>query len=50
MKLAAAHAIANLIAPEELSDDSIIPGVFNGKVAKTVAGEVMKAAIRTGVA
>jgi malate dehydrogenase (oxaloacetate-decarboxylating) len=50
MKLAAAYAIANVIAPNELSEDYIIPGVFNPKVAETVAREVMKAAIKTGVA
>lgn len=48
MKLAAAHAIAAMISEEELCDDYIIPGVFNQKVAETVAGEVKKAAIKTG--
>ncbi len=49
MKLAAAHAIANVIPEEELSEDYIIPGVFNTAVAEAVAREVKKAAIRTGV-
>lgn len=49
MKLAAAHAIANVIPEEELSEDYIIPGVFNATVAEAVAREVKKAAIRTGV-
>jgi malate dehydrogenase (oxaloacetate-decarboxylating) len=49
MKLAAAHAIANVIPEEELSEDYIVPGVFNATVAETVAKEVKKAAIRTGV-
>lgn len=49
MKLAAAHAIAAMISEEELCDDYIIPGVFNQKVAETVASEVKKAAIKTGV-
>jgi malate dehydrogenase (oxaloacetate-decarboxylating) len=49
MKLAAAHAIANVISDDELSEDYIIPGVFNATVAETVAREVKKAAIRTGV-
>ncbi len=49
MKLAAAYAIANMISDEELSEDYIIPGVFNPKVAETVASEVKKTAIKTGV-
>ncbi len=49
MKLAAAHAIANIISAEELSEDYIIPGVFNSAVPEAVAREVKKAAIRTGV-
>ena len=49
MKLAAAHAIANVIKEEELSEDYIVPGVFNPAVAEAVAREVKKAAIRTGV-
>ncbi len=50
MKLAAAHAIANVVTPNELNEDYIVPGVFNPKVAESVAKEVVKAAIRTGVA
>jgi len=50
MKLAAAHAIANVIAPNELNEDYIVPGVFNPKVAETVAEAVALAAIKTGVA
>ena len=50
MKLAAAHAIAELVSPGELNEDYIIPGVFNPKIAESVAKEVVKAAIRTGVA
>jgi malate dehydrogenase (oxaloacetate-decarboxylating) len=50
MKLAAAHAIANVIPENELSEDYIIPGVFNGKVAEAVAREVAKAAVASGVA
>jgi malate dehydrogenase (oxaloacetate-decarboxylating) len=49
MKLAAAHAIANVISDAELSEDYIIPGVFNTAVAEAVAREVKKAAIKTGV-
>lgn len=50
MKLAAAAAIANTIPPDELTDDYIIPGVFDRSVAKSVAEAVVQAAIRTGVA
>lgn len=50
MNLAAAHAIASVIGKDELSEDYIIPGVFNRKVAKAVAQAVSKAAVETGVA
>jgi malate dehydrogenase (oxaloacetate-decarboxylating) len=50
MNLAAAHAIASMIHKDELSEDYIVPGVFNRKVTKVVAQEVAKAAIETGVA
>jgi len=50
MNLAAAHAIASVIHKDELSEDYIVPGVFNRKVAKVVASEVSKAATQTGVA
>ncbi len=50
MKLAAAYAIANVILPSELSDEYIIPGVFNPNVAEAVAKAVVKAARDTGVA
>jgi malate dehydrogenase (oxaloacetate-decarboxylating) len=50
MKLAAAHALADVISDHELSEDYIIPGVFNPKVAESVAHAVAKAAINTGVA
>ena len=50
MNLAAAHAIASVIHKDELSEDYIIPGVFNRRVAKVVASEVAKAATQTGVA
>ncbi len=49
MKLAAAHAIASVVAPNELNEDYIIPGVFNPKVAESVAAAVVKAAQKTGV-
>jgi malate dehydrogenase (oxaloacetate-decarboxylating) len=50
MKLAAAAAIAATISPEELTEDYIIPGVFDKRVAAAVAAAVVKAAIETGVA
>ncbi|MFQ5779724.1 MAG: NAD-dependent malic enzyme [Nitrospiria bacterium] len=50
MKLAAAHAIASIIHEEDLSEDYIVPGVFNHKVTKVVAQDVAKAAVDTGVA
>jgi len=50
MKLAAAHGIASIIPEEELSEDYIVPGVFNNRVAKIVSQKVAEAAIATGVA
>lgn len=50
MKLAAAHAIASVISPEELHPEYIIPSVFNRQVAPLVARAVEEAARRTGVA
>jgi len=50
MELAAAHAIADSIAADELAADYIIPSVFNRAVVPTVAAAVAEAAQRTGVA
>ena len=50
MNLAAARAIAGIIPEEELSEDYIIPGVFNKRVAKVVAHDVSDAAVKSGVA
>ncbi|MFO0793800.1 MAG: malic enzyme-like NAD(P)-binding protein [Candidatus Brocadiaceae bacterium] len=50
MKIAAAYAIANVIDEDHLSEDYIIPSVFNEKVHKDVAGAVANAAIKSGVA
>ncbi|MEO8316635.1 MAG: malic enzyme-like NAD(P)-binding protein [Pseudomonadota bacterium] len=50
MKLAAAHAIAETIAPEELHPDYIIPSVFDRRVAEAVAANVEEAAYASGVA
>jgi malate dehydrogenase (oxaloacetate-decarboxylating) len=50
MKVAAAHAIAEIITPEELHPDYIVPSVFNREVVKLVAAAVTHAAVETGVA
>ncbi len=50
MKLAAAHAIASIVKPEELHADYIIPSVFDKRVAESVSRDVEDAAYRTGVA
>ena len=50
MKLAAAQAIANVVSKNELSEDYIIPSVFNRKVAQAVAKAVAHAAHESGVA
>lgn len=49
MKIAAVHAIANLIPDEELNEDYIIPGAFDERVAKAVAKAVADCAKNTGV-
>ena len=50
MKKAAAYAIAEVIAPDELSEEYIIPSVFNRAVVTAVAQAIAEAAQRTGVA
>ena len=50
MKLAAARAIAGCVSRGELSEEYIIPSVFNKNVAIAVAEEVARAAHATGVA
>ena len=50
MKLAAAHAIAACVTRGELSEEYIIPSVFNKNVAALVAEGVARAAQTTGVA
>jgi malate dehydrogenase (oxaloacetate-decarboxylating) len=50
MKLAAAHAIAETISPDELDPDYIVPSVFDKRVTDAVARAVAAAAHRTGVA
>jgi malate dehydrogenase (oxaloacetate-decarboxylating) len=50
MKLAAAHGIANVVTEEDLSEDYIIPSVFNREVAPAVAEAVVEEANRAGIA
>lgn len=50
MKIAAAHALADLISEDELSSDYIIPKAFDKRVGPAVAKAVAKAARETGVA
>jgi malate dehydrogenase (oxaloacetate-decarboxylating) len=50
MKLAAARAIAGAVSRSELSEEYIIPSVFNKNVAAAVAEGVARAAAATGVA
>ena len=50
MKVAAAHALAELISDEELSEDYIIPKAFDHRVGPAVAKAVAVAARRSGVA
>ena len=50
MKLAAANAMADVIPEEELSDDYIIPSVFDERVAPAVAEAVSEKARETGMA
>ena len=50
MKLAAAKAIAATVGKNELSEEYIIPSIFNRNVARNVAREVARAAQRSGVA
>ncbi len=50
MKMAAAKALADLISPEELSADYIIPYAFDPRVGPAVAKAVAQAARDSGVA
>jgi malate dehydrogenase (oxaloacetate-decarboxylating) len=50
MKLAAAHAMADVIPEEELVEDYIIPSVFDERVAPAVAEAVSEKAKETGMA
>ncbi len=50
MKLAAARGIADVVSEEDLSEDYVIPSVFNREVAPTVARAVVEEAKAEGLA
>jgi malate dehydrogenase (oxaloacetate-decarboxylating) len=50
IKLAAAKAIASMVDEAELSEDYIVPSIFDRKVVTAVASSVSAAAYKTGVA
>ena len=50
MKLAAAEALANLVAADELNEDKILPYAFDPRVKDAVAAAVKQAAYDSGVA
>lgn len=50
MRIAAAQAIAQCVSDSELHENNIIPSVFQGDIAGTVAAEVRKTAEQDGVA
>ena len=50
MKIAAAHALAAIVSPAELSEEYITPSMFDPRVVPAVAKAVAEAAIKTGVA
>ncbi len=50
MKLAAANAIAGVVGKNELSEEYVIPSVFNRNVVRAVARDVSHAAVASGVA
>lgn len=48
MKLEAAKALADLVEPDKLSEEYVIPSVFDDRVASVVARRVAEAAKRSG--
>ena len=50
MKVATSHALADLVKPEELSEDYILPNALDKRISRAVADAVIKAAYKTGVA
>lgn len=49
MKIAAAHAIADILKKEELSADYILPSIFDERVKTAVSAAVYQAALEDGV-
>jgi malate dehydrogenase (oxaloacetate-decarboxylating) len=50
MEIAAARAIASVITEDELSEEYVIPSVFNKAVVEVVSAAVAEAAVTAGVA
>ena len=50
MKLAASHALADLVGPEELNSEYVLPAPFDPRVGPAVASAVAQAARDSGVA
>jgi malate dehydrogenase (oxaloacetate-decarboxylating) len=50
MKIAAAHAIANMVSEAELNPEYILPSALNRNTGKAVAEAAAKTAIESGVA
>ncbi|MBP2641648.1 MAG: NAD-dependent malic enzyme [Firmicutes bacterium] len=50
MKMAAAYALAEIVEPENLNEDYIIPKAFDLRVGPKVAAAVAQAAVKSGVA
>ena len=50
MKLAAAHALADIVTDAELNEEYITPSMFDSRVVPAVSSAVADAAVRTGVA
>ncbi len=50
MKIAAAEGIASIVSPGELSEEYIIPSVFDKRIVEVVAASVAETAYQTGVA
>lgn len=49
MKVAAVYAIANLIQPQELTHDYVIPNAFDNRVVESVANAAIQSSV-SGVA
>lgn len=50
MYLAAAYALSGLLEEDELTEDAVIPTVFDARVCPAVASAVARAAVESGVA